>query len=229
MKKLSVIMPVYNERQTVTEAVTRVLAADVSLEKELIIVDDGSTDGTVDILKKISDDRVKLFYHDNNRGKGAALRTGFSEVTGDIVIIQDADLEYNPADYRIVLVPILDGRADVVYGSRFRGGPQRVLLFWHYMGNRLITFIADMLYNTNLSDIETCYKAFRRKILDRIKFHSDGFGFEVEFTAKVTRRKYRIYEVPIQYSGRTYEEGKKLTWREGIIALWLLLKYRISD
>ena len=229
MKKLSIVMPVYNEYQTITEAVNRVLAAEVSLEKELIIVDDGSNDGTVDALKKFNDSRIKVFYHPANRGKGAALRTGFSNITGDMVIIQDADLEYNPDDYRIVLAPILAGIADVVYGSRFRGGPQRVLFFWHYVGNKLITLIADMLYNTNLSDIETCYKAFRKEILNKIKFHSDGFGFEVEFTAKVTRHKYRIYEVPIQYSGRTYSEGKKLTWREGIIALWLLVKYRISD
>lgn len=224
---LSVVMPVYNEKDTVREAVDRVLAAELPVEKELIIVDDGSTDGTRDVLKPINDKRVTIIYHERNKGKGAALKTGFNNLKGDIVIIQDADLEYDPNDYINLINPILNGRADVVYGSRFLSGPHRVLLFWHFLGNKLITLIADMLYNINLSDIETGYKAFRRKILDSIKFSSNSFGFEAEFTAKVAKRRFRIYEVPIQYLGRTYEEGKKITWRDGIIALLILLKYRV--
>lgn len=220
-------MPAYNECATIKNAIDRVLAVGLPVEKELIVVDDGSTDGTRDILKQVKDNRVKIFQHEKNKGKGAALRTGFNNVTGEIVIIQDADLEYDPDDYIHLIDPILYGRADVVYGSRFLSGPHRVLLFWHYLGNKLITLVADMLYNINLSDIETGYKAFRKDVLDKIKFSSNSFGFEAEFTAKVAKRRYRIYEVPIQYSGRTYEEGKKITWRDGFVALYILLRYRI--
>lgn len=224
---LSVVMPVYNEYATVKKAIDRVLAVELPIEKELIVVDDGSTDGTRDVLKPINDARVTIIYHEKNMGKGAALRTGFSKIKGDIVIIQDADLEYDPRDYINLISPILYGKADVVYGSRFLSGPHRVLLFWHFLGNKLITLIADMLYNVNLSDVETGYKAFRREILDNIKFSSNSFGIEAEFTAKVAKRRYRIYEVPIQYSGRTYEEGKKITWRDGIVALFILVRYRV--
>lgn len=225
--KLSIIIPVYNEAVTVKEVIDMVLKADVPLEKELIVVDDGSGDGTKDILKNIQDNRVRIIYHEKNKGKGAALQTGFKNVGGDIVIIQDADLEYNPNDYIHLIKPIMDGYADVVYGSRFLSGPHRVLLFWHFVGNKLITLVADMLYNINLSDIETGYKAFRSRILKEITFSSKSFGIEAEFTAKIAKRRYRIFEVPIQYLGRTYEEGKKITWRDGFTALCILLKYRV--
>lgn len=227
--KLSIIMPVYNERDTVKIVIDRVLNVGFPLEKELIIVDDGSTDGTRDILNSIQDKRVKVILHKKNQGKGMALKTGFRSVTGDVIIVQDADLEYDPIDYEVLYKPIADGKADVVYGSRFLSGPHRVLLFWHYVGNKLITLVANMLYNVNLTDIETCYKMFDSKILREVNFTSNSFGFEAEFTAKVAKRRYRIYEVPIQYSGRTYEEGKKITWRDGIIALWFLLKCRILN
>lgn len=225
--KLSIVMPVYNERLTIKQAIDRVLKTELPIEKELVIVDDGSTDGTKEILEQVTDEMVRVFYHERNRGKGAALKTGFKEIKGDIVIIQDADLEYDPADYPVLLRPILDGRADVVYGSRFLSGPHRVLLFWHFIGNKLITLIADILYNINLSDIETGYKMFSSSLLKSIKFSSNSFGFEAEFTAKVAKKRCRIYEVPIQYSGRTYEEGKKITWRDGMIALWYLLVCRL--
>lgn len=225
--KLSVVMPVYNELKTVEKAINSVLNVKTSIDKELIIVDDGSTDGTRDVLSKIKDKDIKIVYHEKNMGKGAALKTGFSNVSGDIVIIQDADLEYDPNDYDTLIKPIIDGKADIVYGSRFKSGSHRVLLFWHYLGNKLITLVADVLYNINLSDIETCYKAFKSEILTKIQFRSNSFGFEAEFTAKVAKNRYRIYEVPIQYYGRTYEEGKKITWRDGFVALWILLRYRI--
>lgn len=220
-------MPVYNEQATIRQAIDRVLAVELPVDRELIIVDDGSSDGTREALKEITDSRVRVFYHDKNKGKGAALRTGFKELTGDIIIIQDADLEYDPCDYIKLMEPILDRRADVVYGSRFLSGPHRALLFWHFVGNKLITLVADMLYNINLSDIETGYKMFRSSLLKDIKFSSNSFGFEAEFTAKVAKCRYRIYEVPIQYAGRTYEEGKKITWRDGIVALWYLVKCRL--
>lgn len=225
--KLSVVMPVYNELNTIKKAVEKVLDVKLPVDKELIIVDDGSTDGTREILKQINDTRITIIYHEKNKGKGAAVRTGFSNVKGDIIIIQDADLEYDPSDYITLINPILSEKADIVYGSRFLSGPHRVLLFWHFVGNKLITLIADMLYNINLSDIETGYKAFRKEILDKIKFSSKSFGFEAEFTAKAAKNRFRIYEVPIQYSGRTYEEGKKITWRDGFIALFILLRYRV--
>jgi len=226
-------MPVYNERETVREIVRRVLAAEAGLEKELVIVDDGSTDGTREILEEMarggSRAELRVFHLDRNRGKGAALREGFKRVTGDIVIIQDADLEYDPAEYPAMIAPILDGRADVVYGSRFLGGPHRVLLFWHYVGNKFITTCANALYNVNLTDMETCYKAFRRQVIEALRLRSNGFAIEPEITAKVCKGRYRLYEVPISYSGRTYAEGKKITWRDGLAALGALLRYRFCD
>lgn len=227
MEKLSIIMPVYNEELTIEKSLQRVLDVEVPLEKEIIIVNDGSSDNTAQVLGNITDKRVCVLTHEKNKGKGAALRTGFDRVTGDVVIIQDADLEYDPNDYLDILIPILDDNADVVYGSRFLSGPHRVLLFWHYVGNKLITLIANILFNINLTDLETCYKAFRSDILKKMTFKSNSFAFETEFTAKVAKAKYRIYEVPIQYFGRTYDEGKKITWRDGIIALFSLLRYRL--
>lgn len=227
--KLSVVMPVFNEVQTIEEILARVQAA--PFDKEIVVVDDYSTDGTVDLLKKIGGEteNIRIFYHDRNRGKGAALRTGFAGVRGDIVIIQDADLEYDPREYPRMLEPILDGRADVVYGSRFLGGPHRVLFFWHYLGNQFLTLLSNMLSNLNLTDMETCYKAFRREVLEGLDLKSDRFGFEPEFTAKVAKRKFRIYEVPISYSGRTYEEGKKINWKDGVAAIFAILRFRLKD
>ena len=225
--KLSIVIPVYNEKDTVAQIIDKVLAVDLPLERELLVVNDGSSDGTREVLDGINNAEVTVVHHDVNQGKGAALKTGFANVKGDIVIIQDADLEYDPVDYSDLLAPILDGKADVVYGSRFLSGPHRVLLFWHFVGNKLITLIADVLYNINLSDVETCYKAFRSEIIKKINFQSNSFGFEAEFTAKVAKAKYRIFEVPVQYYGRTYDEGKKITWRDGIVALWFLFKCRL--
>lgn len=227
--KLSVVIPVYNEAGTIRQIVMRVQS--VPLTKEIIIVDDCSTDGTVNLLKEIEAqyDNVKICYHGQNRGKGAALRTGFACVGGDVVIIQDADLEYNPREYPVLLEPILDGRADVVYGSRFLGGPHRVLFFWHYVGNKFLTLLSNALSNINLTDMETCYKAFRKEVLQNMPLKSNRFGFEPEFTMKVAKRKYRIYEVPISYSGRTYEEGKKITWKDGLVAIYTILRFRLFD
>lgn len=227
--KLSVVIPVYNEKRTVGEIVSRVQA--VPVDKEIVLVDDGSTDGTRELLPTIRDrhDGVRVILHDRNRGKGAALRTGFAAATGDVLIVQDADLEYDPREYPRLLEPILDGRADVVYGSRFLGGPHRVLLFWHYMGNRFLTFLSNLMANINLTDMETCFKVFRKEVLEGMPLRSDRFGFEPEFTMKVAKRKYRIYEVPISYSGRSYGEGKKITWRDGIKAIFCIFRYRIMD
>jgi glycosyltransferase involved in cell wall biosynthesis len=227
--KISVVMPVYNEVDTIEEIISRVNI--VAIEKEIIVVDDFSTDGTRERLKEIVQDKenVKVRYHNCNKGKGAALRTGFESVTGNVVIIQDADLEYDPNEYPKLLEPILDGRADVVYGSRFLGGPHRVLFFWHYVGNKLLTLISNALTNLNLTDMETCYKVFKSQILKDINLKSNRFGFEPEFTMKVSKKRPRIYEVPISYSGRTYSEGKKITWRDGILALFLLFWYRFFD
>ena len=227
--KVSVVMPVYNEVETIKEIVSRVQA--VTLEKDIIIVDDGSTDGTRELLEEISQpyDNLRVIYHDSNQGKGAALRTGFAEVTGDIVIIQDADLEYDPKEYPVLLEPILDGRADIVYGSRFLGGPHRVLFFWHYMGNKFLTLLSNMLTNLNLTDMETCYKVFKKEVLDTIKLKSNRFGFEPEFTAKVAKKGFRIYETPISYSGRTYEEGKKIGWKDGVKAIFCILWFRFFE
>ena len=225
--KLSVIMPAYNEEKTIREIVERVRSVD--LQKEIIIVDDGSSDETPVILKKLAAryaDELLVIFQEQNHGKGAALREGFRHATGEIIIIQDADLEYDPADYTQLLKPILDGRADVVYGSRFLGGPHRVLFFWHYVGNKFLTMISNILNNLNLTDMEVGYKVFRRQILEQIQLKSNRFGFEPEFTAKIAKLRPRIYEVPISYSGRSYEEGKKITWKDGIVALICIVWFR---
>jgi glycosyltransferase involved in cell wall biosynthesis len=226
--KLSVVIPVYNEAATVIEVIQRV--RNTPYDTEIIVVNDGSTDGTRDRLDMLPDaDDLRLLRHETNSGKGAALRTAFACVTGDIVIIQDADLEYDPRDFEKLLEPILDGRADVVFGSRFLGGPHRVLYFWHYLGNRFLTLLSNALTNVNLTDMETCYKAFRAPILNDLRIKSNRFGFEPEFTAKVAKRGLRIYEVPISYSGRDYAEGKKITWRDGVAALFTILRFRLFD
>ena len=223
---LSVVIPVFNEAGTIDEVVSRVRACGYTTE--IIIVDDGSSDGTGERVRALAQAHanVRALHHERNRGKGAALRTGFGAVTGDVVVIQDADLEYSPGDYERLLTPILDGAADVVYGSRFLGGPHRVLLFWHYAGNRVLTLLSNALNNLNLTDMETCYKAFRADVLKDLKLASDRFEFEPEFTAKVARMGLRIYEVPISYHGRTYDEGKKITWRDGLCALWAVFRFR---
>jgi len=227
--KLSVVIPVYNEEKTIREIVRRV--QDVAIETEVIIVNDGSDDGTSQALNDIAEnyDNLVLIHQTRNRGKGAALREGFAHVTGDIILIQDADLEYDPKDYAQLLPPILDGRADIVYGSRFLGGPHRVLFFWHYVGNKFLTLLSNMLNNLNLTDMEVGYKVFRRQILEQIHLKSDRFGFEPEFTAKIARLRPRIYEVPISYSGRSYEEGKKITWKDGVVALFCIVWFRFFE
>jgi glycosyltransferase involved in cell wall biosynthesis len=227
---LSVVIPVYNEKETILGIIDKVLNLD--FVKEIIVVDDGSTDGSREVLKQMtSDSRVKLVFHDRNQGKGAALRTGFGHVTGEVVTIQDADLEYDPQEFTELIKPIRDGVADVVYGSRLSGGkPQRVHLFWHKVGNGFLTFITDLLYNTTLSDMETCYKMFRKSVIDTIRIKSNDFSVEPELTAKICKNKqWRVYELPISYYGRSYAEGKKITWRHGFGALWTLLKYRFTD
>lgn len=224
---ISVVIPVFNERDTISVLLDKVRAT--PFDKEIIVVDDGSTDGTREVLAREAERGVRVILHEVNQGKGAALRTGFQHVQGDIVIVQDADLEYNPAEYPQLLEPILDGRADVVYGSRFLGGPHRVLYFWHYVGNRFLTLLSNMTTNLNLTDMETCYKVFKTEILQRIELRSDRFGFEVEFTAKVAKLRCRIYETPISYSGRSYLEGKKIGWRDGIAALIHIIRYRFWD
>jgi glycosyltransferase involved in cell wall biosynthesis len=231
---ISVIMPVFNEVGTVEQAVSSVNDVCLEpLEKEIVIVDDGSTDGTRDVLTKMEQDyerdQVRVLYHRRNQGKGAALRTGFASATGDIIIIQDADLEYDPREYPKIFAPILDGRADVVFGSRFLGGPHRVLFYWHYVGNKFLTFLSNALSNINLTDMETCYKAFKMQVVKDITFKSNRFGFEPEFTMKVSKRKYRIYEVPISYSGRDYSQGKKITWKDGVSALFTIVRFRFFD
>jgi glycosyltransferase involved in cell wall biosynthesis len=224
---LSVVMPVFNERATIEEIIGRVLA--VPLRIELIVVDDCSTDGTRDILSALQAKLgFRLVLQERNQGKGSALRRGFREVTGDLVIIQDADLEYSPEEYPDLIDLICKGRADVVYGSRFLGR-HRVFLFTHYLGNRLLTGITNVLYNTMLTDMETCYKVMRSDVLRSMTLKSDSFGIEPELTAKIFKRGYRVYEVPITYDGRGYEEGKKITWRDGLVALWVLLKYRFTE
>lgn len=227
--KLSVVMPVYNEKHTILKIVERVLKE--GLVHELIIVDDSSNDGTREVLKEARLFRkVRVVYHDRNMGKGAALRTGFKKVTGDVVVVQDADLEYDPVEYKNLIEPIRRGDADVVYGSRLSGGrPQRAHLFWHKLGNTFITFVADLLYNTTLTDIETGYKMIRTPIIKEMKIRSNGFGFEPEVTAKILKKKARIYEVPISYYGRSFEEGKKIAWYHGFEAIWALFKYRFFD
>ena len=227
--KLSIVIPVFNEKDTIEEIIQRVREADVGLEKEIIVVDDGSNDGTSLILDNLHSPDLKISYLRKNKGKGAALQLGFSKAEGDIILIQDADLEYNPQDYPILLEPILDGRADVVYGSRFLGGPHRVLYFWHYVGNKIITSLSNILTNLNLNDMETCYKAFKREVLEKVNFKSKRFGFEPEFTAKVAKLKYKIYEVPISYSGRDYSEGKKIGWKDGVAALFHIIRFRFFN
>lgn len=223
---LSIIIPVYNEKETINDIIDAVVAT--PYRKEIIIVDDCSTDGTRNILTKIKKDGLKVYIHDKNQGKGAALQTGFSHATGDIILIQDADLEYDPQEYSTLINPILEGKADVVYGSRFAGhGAHRVLYFWHYMGNLFLTFLSNLFTNLNLTDMETCYKAFTREAIAGVKIKEKRFGFEPEITAKMARKKLRIYEVPISYYGRTYEEGKKVTWKDGLRAMWCIIKYNL--
>jgi glycosyltransferase involved in cell wall biosynthesis len=228
-RRLSIVIPVYNEKSTVEEILNRVESVELGLEKEIILVDDDSRDGTREILAGLDAGRCTVLFHDRNRGKGAALRTGFARATGDIVLVQDADLEYDPAEYPRLLEPILDGRADAVFGSRFMGGPHRVMYFWHYLGNRLLTTLSNMFTNLNLSDMETCYKVIRRPFLRRIQIKSRRFGFEPEITAKLARLNCRIYEIPISYSGRDYREGKKIGWKDGFAALFHILRFAFFD
>jgi glycosyltransferase involved in cell wall biosynthesis len=228
--KVSVVMPVYNEKSYIDEIIRRTLASPV--EKELIIVDDFSTDGTRTRLEEIArtnlDGAIRVLFHEKNRGKGAALRTGFAAATGDVVIIQDADLEYDPAEYPKLIAPIIEGRADVVYGSRFAGGEShRVLYFWHSVANKFLTLLSNMLTDLNLTDMETCYKAFRREIIQSVTLTEDRFGFEPEVTARIAALKCRVYEVGISYSGRTYEEGKKIGWKDGVHTFWCILKHNL--
>jgi glycosyltransferase involved in cell wall biosynthesis len=245
--KLSIVIPVYNEKATIEEILRRVL--ETEMRKEVVIVDDCSSDGAREILENMAQrqaagesavpardggDAVELrelrfIFQQNNQGKGAALRRGFAEASGDIVLVQDADLEYDPRDYGKLLEPILEGRADVVYGSRFLGGPQRVHYFWHYVANKFLTLLSDIFTNLKLTDMETCYKVFRKEVLNGIQIKSNRFGFEPEITAKIAKGKWRIYEVPISYAGRTYEEGKKITWKDGVQALWCIIRFKFTD
>jgi len=226
--KLSIVIPVYNEKDSFLILLERVKQA--PFDKEIILVEDCSTDGTREIVKKLSeeDTSLKCIFHEKNMGKGAAIATGFKNVEGDIVIIQDADLEYNPEEYPVILAPILDGRADVVFGSRFLGGTQRVHLFWHYVGNQLFTLVSNIFTNINLTDMETCYKAFKSSLLPRFTIRSKRFGIEPEITAKFARLKCKIYEVPISYSGRDYAEGKKIGWKDGVAAFFWIVYYNLN-
>ncbi len=234
-------MPVYNERETVTEILRRVRSVDLKvpigfgsdhesvivLEREIVIIDDGSTDGTGQLLTQLEDDAdTVVVRHERNQGKGAAVRTGLHHATGDILLIQDADLEYDPRDYPRLLQPILEKRSEVVYGSRFRGGPTRAMFFWHMVGNRFLTLVTNLLYDSILTDMETCYKVFTREIVTRLDLKAAGWGFDPEITAQILKQGYRIYEVPITYAGREFAEGKKIGWRDGLTVLWTLLKYR---
>jgi glycosyltransferase involved in cell wall biosynthesis len=245
--KVSIVIPVYNERAFIEEVLLRVQAAPI--DKEIVVVDDRSSDGTRPLLEelgkaqsegqhevivqngkaRLSLENIRFLYQSQNCGKGAALRRGFEAATGDVILVQDADLEYDPRDYGKLLEPIFDGRADVVYGSRFLGGPQRVHYFWHYAGNKLLTLLSDIFTNLKLTDMETCYKVFRREVLQDIELQSNRFGFEPEITAKIAKGTWRIYEVPISYAGRTYAEGKKITWRDGLYTLWYIFRYNLFD
>lgn len=227
--KLSIIIPVYNEKATLLEVVKRVQAVSLNgVEKEIILIDDASTDGTTELCKKEIPSAIKTLYHEINQGKGAAIRTGLKAVTGDYVLIQDADLEYDPDDYAKLLAPIQKGKAQVVYGSRFTG-EHRNMFFHHWVGNKFLSLTTNLLYNSTLSDMETCYKVVKRDIIDGLNLKSNRFDFEPEITAKILKQKIRIYEVPISYCGREFHEGKKITWRDGVVALWILLKYRFVD
>lgn len=226
--KLSVVIPAYNEVETIRGIVARV--SSTPYEKEILIVDDCSKDGTRKILKEMENEQdIRVFYHTVNRGKGAALRTAFEQVTGDIVIIQDADMEYDPSEYGILLEPILSGKADVVYGSRFLGGPHRVLYFWHAVANYTLTLFSNIMTNLNLTDMETCYKVFRSDVIKGIRLTSNRFGIEPEITAKIARKGARIYEVPISYNGRSYSEGKKIGWKDALSAFYFILKFKLMD
>ena len=224
--KLSIVIPCFNEKATILELIDAVQSAPIQ-DKQIIIVDDGSTDGTREILKGIQgEDDIDIIYHETNKGKGAALSTGFAAATGDICIVQDADLEYDPQEFPLVIQPILDGKADVVFGSRFQSGrPHRVVYFWHRIGNGLLTLLSNIFTDLNLTDMETCYKAFKREVIQSITIQENRFGFEPEVTAKISRRNLRIYEVGISYYGRTYSEGKKIGWRDGVRAIYCILKY----
>ena len=241
--KLSIVMPVYNEIGTIADIIQRVRAVDlkvpvgygpedgavVELDREIVVVDDGSTDGTRRILRALEDRLgVTVILHERNQGKGAAVRTGLDHASGEVVLIQDADLEYDPRDFPALLQPILEGRSQVVYGSRFRGGPTKAMFFWHMLGNRFLTLVTNILYNTILSDMETCYKVFTREVAEQLDLKAPGWGFDPEITAQILKRGYRIYEVPISYTGREFEEGKKISWRDGLTVLWTLIKYRLK-
>lgn len=229
--KLSVVIPVFNEKTTIEDVLKRVQK--VKIDKEVVVVDDGSTDGTRELLenlvsRSIEADNLRIFFQKENQGKGAALQRAFKEARGEIILIQDADLEYDPNDYHRLLLPIEWGKADVVYGSRFRGEAQRVFFFWHFVGNKLLTTLSNMFTDLNLSDVWTGYKVFRRAVLEEIRLQEKGFGFEPEITAKINKKKWRIYEVPISYWGRTYAEGKKITWKDGFKAIWCILRYNLE-
>lgn len=225
--KLSIVIPVFNEKNTIKEILRQVRAVDLGdIDKEIIVVDDCSTDGTIDILKLEVDSSLKVLYHKQNQGKGAAVRTGFASATGDLIIIQDADLEYDPEDYMKLIQPVLKGKATVVYGSRFTG-ERRNMLYWHYLGNRFLSLVTNVLYNTTISDMETCYKLFTKEALEGLVIKANKFDFEPEITAKILRKGIRIYEVPISYTGRESHEGKKISWKDALPALWALAKYRV--
>ena len=227
--KLSVIVPVYNEEKTIREILAKINSVQLSIDKEIIIVDDFSTDSTREILRNIKDKNIRTFYHEKNSGKGYSIRTGLQHITGDIIIIQDADLEYNPEEYPKLLQPILDGKTDVVYGSRYKGKVIGPNLLSHLYGNKILTFITRILYLQNISDMETCYKVFKKEVLKDIKLKAKRFDFEPEITAKIIKKGYKIYEVPITYRSRLFDEGKKITWKDGIKALYYLIKYRFTD
>ncbi len=227
-RKLSIVIPVYNEIHTLISVIDTVRNVEMALEKEIILVDDFSTDGTKELIQSLVEKDITKIFHGQNLGKGAALRSGFSAATGDIILIQDADLEYDPNEYPKLLAPILEGKADVVYGSRFQGSKaHRVLYFWHSIGNKLLTLLSNIFTNINLTDMETCYKVFKKTVLDKIELCENRFGFEPEITAKIAKQKCRIYEIGISYSGRSYEEGKKIGWRDGIRAFWCIIKYNM--